>query len=488
MNKTYDVVIVGGGAVGCAIARELSRYKLKTALIEKDPDVAGETSGRNSAVVHAGFNNRTGSLMAKLCVEGNQGFEELCRELDVPYKKTGKFLVAFDEEDERILEGLIKKGEANGCKGLRMVSAEELHEILPGVGGISAMISPETAIFDPFLYTIALAENAVKNGVEVFLSHEVTAIDKTEGGFTVTAGGEEFNAKVVINSAGLGSAKVAKMAGIDDYEIYPCRGEYFILDTIADEYLKVPVYPAPKPGIGGLGVHLTPTIHGNVIIGPSAEYLDDGSDYSVTAPILDKLWKEAHDLLPALKRSDIIGGFAGIRPKQAPPTEGGYHDFIIKEEEALPGFIDLIGIESPGLTASVPIARMVCGIVGGILPLTENEGFDGTHKAALKFKEQTPEKQAELIKENPDYGEVVCRCQTITKQEIKDAIENPLGVHTLAGLKYRAWCMTGRCQGGYCLGRIVEILRDEYGIEPEDVRYRGEGSYMFVKGGAQDEE
>lgn len=480
MNESFDILVIGAGAVGSAIARELSRYQVRVGVVEKDPDVAGETSGRNSAVVHAGFNNRPGSLMAKLCVEGSRGFQALCDELDVPYRKTGKYLVAFNQTDEDILRKLVEKGTTNGCRGLHMVSEEELHHSLPGMGGLSAMSSPETAIFDPFLYTVALAENAAANGVQFFLSHEVTAIEKTSEGFIVTAGGETLSARCLVNSAGLGAAAVAAMAGVSDYRVYPCRGEYYILDTVAADCLSAPVYPAPRPGIGGLGVHLTPTIHGNVIIGPSAEYLDDPADYATTAPTLDKLWHEAQQLLPALQRNSIIGSFAGIRPKTAPPAEGGFHDFIIREESSQPGLIDLIGIESPGLTASVPIARMVCGLVSKILPLRADPDFNGTHESILRFREQTTERQAELIAQDPDYGEIICRCQTVTKREICDAIENPLGVHTFSAIKYRAWCMTGRCQGGYCISRVAEILRDEYGVAPEDMRLRGEGSYLFT--------
>lgn len=480
METKVDVLVIGAGAVGCAIARELSRYRLRVAVLEKNPDVAGETSGRNSAVVHAGFNNRPGSLMARLCVEGSQGFETLCGELDVPYRKTGKYLVAFDQKDQKILQDLIEKGRKNGCRGLRMADEAELHQVFPDIGGISAMYSPETAVFDPFLYTVALAENAASNGVQFFLSRKVTDIARIRDGFLVTAGGERFSARCVINSAGLDSADVSNMAGVSGYRIYPCRGEYYILDTIAAKYLPTPVYPAPQPGIGGLGVHLTPTIHGNIMIGPSAEYLEDSEDYGTTAPILDKLWREAKQLMPSLPKGAVIGSFAGIRPKTAPPTEGGYHDFIIQEEPSQPGLINLIGIESPGLTASVPIGRMVCGMVSRLFPLETRPDFDGRRKGILRFKEQTPKRQAELIAQDPDYGEIICRCQTITKREICAAIENPLGVRTLSGIKYRAWCMTGRCQGGYCLPRIAEILREEYSIEPEDMRYRGEGSYLFT--------
>ena len=479
MENRFDVLIVGAGAVGCAIARELSRYRLRTVVVEKEADVAAGTSGRNSAVVHAGFNNKVGSLMAKLCVEGNEGFEALCRELDVPYKKTGKLIVAFDGAQVEILKNLIRQGEANGCKGLRLIGQEELRTLAPNIGGIAAMSSPNTAIFDPFLYTVALAENALKNGAEFRLSTEVTAIGRENGLFAVETNAGTLHSRILINSAGLRSGEIAAMAGVEGYRIYPCRGEYLILDKIAKDNLAMPVYPAPAPGIGGLGVHLTPTIHGNIIIGPNAEYIDDDEDCSTEKKTLDQLFAEAKLLMPALQRKDIIGAYSGIRSKLAPPEEGGFRDFIIREEPGVENFIDLVGIESPGMTASMPIARRVAAMVTEKLHPAENTAFDPTRQGILRFAEQTPEKKAELIARDSDYGEIICRCQHITKKEICQAIENPLGVRTISAIKYRAWPTTGRCQGGYCLNRIVEILEKEYGIAPEHITQRGGGSELF---------
>ena len=480
MKNQFDVLIVGGGAVGCAVARELSRSKLSIALLEKESDVACGTSGRNSAVVHAGFNNKPGTLMAQLCVEGNEGFEALCAELDVPYNKTGKVLVAFNEAEMGTLAKLVKQGETNGCKGLRLVDQEEVQKLVPNVGGVGGMVSPNTAIFDPFIYTIALAENAIANGAQFFLEHEVTGVRKEDGLFVVTTPKGEFKTKILVNSAGMYSDKVSAMAGVDEYRIYPCRGEYLILDKIAEEYLNIPVYPAPAAGIGGLGVHLTPTIHGNIIIGPSNEYIEDQEDCASTQEVLDKLFKEAQMLLPPLQRKDIIGSYCGIRSKLAPPSEGGFRDFVIKEEPAVENFINLVGIESPGMTASMPIAKRVADMVKAKLNPEENAEFCGKRTGILRFAEQTPEKKAELIAQDPDYGEVVCRCQQVTKKEIRQAIENPLGAKTISAIKYRAWPTTGRCQGGYCLFRIVEMLEKEYGVKIEEVSQRGEGSELFT--------
>ena len=478
VHPDYDIFIIGGGAVGCAAARELSRYRAKIALAEAAPDVAAGASGRNSAVIHAGFNNRTGSLMAQLCVRGSRGFPALCEELDVPYKLTGKLLVAFDQEDLATLRRLKEQGDRNGCRDLRLLSRDELRTKLPQVGGIGAMESPHTGVFDPFQYTVALAENAAANGVDFYLSHPVTAIKKVPGGFAVTAGGQVFTARRVVNCAGLHSDEISALAGVEGYRIYPCRGEYFILDKT--DMLPMPIYPAPKKGAGGLGVHLTPTVHGNLIIGPSAEYIDDPEDTASTRPVMDQLFREARQLLPGLERKQIIGAYCGVRPKQAPPGEGGFWDFVIKEEEACPGLINLIGIESPGLTASVPIAQTVAEIIGQTMDLTPDPSFDGRRTGILRFKEQSREAQAALIARDPDYGEVICRCQTVTRAELRQAIENPLGVKTIAGIKYRAWVTTGRCNGGYCLPRIAQMLTEDYGLAPEEVTYRGEGSSLFA--------
>lgn len=479
-QNQFDIVIVGAGAVGCAIARELSRYQLKIAVLEKESDVAAGTSGRNSAVVHAGFNNKPGSLMAKLCVEGNEGFEKLCRELDVPYKKTGKLIVAFDESDFVGIDKLIENGKKNGVKDLEFVGEDVVKRLEPHVGGIGAMLSPNTAITNPFLYTVALAENAVQNGVRFFLETEIKGISKRDNLFRIKAGDSYFYSRYIINSAGLYSDRISSMAGETGYRIYPCRGEYFILDKRTSQYLNMPVYPVPRPGIGGLGVHLTPTMEGNILIGPSAEYIKTKNDYGATKNVMDKLFKEAKELLPPLSMKHIIRSYTGIRSKIVGPKTGGFGDFIIEESKVVPGLINLIGIESPGLTSSAPISRMVRDIIAGKEDLAPKKEFIAERKGIVQFRELPLEQKQALIKESPEYGEIVCRCEGITKKEILDAINNPLGVTTLAGIKYRARAMMGRCQGGYCLTRVVDMLKNEKGISPEKITLRGGNSKLFT--------
>ena len=478
---TYDVVVVGGGAVGCAIARELSRYRLKIALLEKEPDVACGTSGRNSAVVHAGFNNKPGTLMARFCVEGNKRFEGLCKDLDVPYLKTGKYLVAFNDADVETLQGLVENGQKNGSIGISMITGDEMRKTEPNVSGIMAMHSSNTAVFNPFLYTVALAENAKSNGVDFYFESELVSAEKDESGFELhTSDGKIIRARYVVNSAGLFSAEVAKLFGVNDYNIYPCRGEYFILDKAALDIIHTPIYPAPQKGIGGLGVHLTPTIDGNIIIGPSAEYIDEKDDYATTESIMQKLMKEAQQLLPQISPSLVIGAYAGLRSKQAPKSEGGFRDFVIKEEETVPGLIDLIGIESPGLTASVPIAEYVTEIIKSKEELEPNDSFDPHRKGIVRFRELSADDRAKLIETDPLYGEVVCRCETVTKGEIRDAINSLLGPITVSSIKNRTRITTGRCQGGYCLNKTIGMLISEYGQKPETIRHREVGTELFI--------
>ncbi|PYG89855.1 glycerol-3-phosphate dehydrogenase [Ruminiclostridium sufflavum DSM 19573] len=480
IDNLFDIIIVGAGAVGCAVARELSRYNLKIAVLEKESDVAAGTSGRNSAVVHAGFNNKPGSLMAKLCVEGNEGFESICRELDVPYKKTGKLIVAFEESDFAGIDRLIENGRKNGVKGLEFVDAGVVKRLEPHVGGIGAMLSPNTAITNPFIYTVALAENAAVNGAVFYFNTEVRGISRQDRLFRVRAGDTFFRGRYIVNSAGLYSDRISSMAGEKGYKVYPCRGEYFILDKRTSQYLNMPVYPVPRPGLGGLGVHLTPTVEGNILIGPSAEYIKTKCDYSSTKKVMDRLFKEARELLPPLSMRHIIRSYTGIRSKLVGPKTGGFGDFVIEESEAVPGLINLVGIESPGLTSSVPISRMVRDIIANREDITPKSSFISVRKGIVPFRELTIEQKEELIKEYPDYGEVVCRCEGITKKEVLDAINNPLGVATLSGIKYRARPMMGRCQGGYCLTRIVDILNNEKGLPPEEITLRGKESKLFT--------
>lgn len=499
MDLKYDVIIIGAGVIGSAIAREMSRFDLKIAVLEKELDVCSETSGRNSGVLHAGFNNKPGSLMAKYCVQGCLGFDQVAQELDIPFKRTGKIVVGFQEEDKARLMQLKEQGDKNGVPGLEIIGKERMRELAPYVGGEFALYSPATGILNPFIYTIALAENAQQNGVDFYFDNEVLAIRRLNRGFRdkssqhtlrkntgieniyqVTTTKAAYTGKWVINCAGLYSDRIARMLGIEDYTIHPCRGEYFILDKKAGDYLKIPAYPVPNPKEGGLGVHLTPTIDGNVLIGPSTEYIEARDDYSATQKIMDLLIKDGGRIFPYLKREYFIRNFAGIRPKLVSKSQGGFADFVIEEREESPQTINLIGMESPGLTSALPVARRVIEIMGQKENLRKKADFNPYRKGILCFNEQTPEKKRELIRRNPHYGEIICRCETITKAEILEAIHNPLQVETVIGIKNRTRAMMGRCQGGYCQTRITELIMEEKNKKAEEVIYARNKGNMFV--------
>ena len=480
MKEIYDAIIIGSGVVGSAIAREMSKYKLKIGVLEKELDVCNETSGRNSGVLHAGFNNKPGSLMAKFCVEGNKNFDKLSKDLDIPFKRTGKLVVGFTEEDKEKLIQMKRQGEENQVEGLEIIDKKRIKEIAPYIDGNYAMYSPMTGILNPFIYTIAMAENAKENGVDFYLDNEVIDINKSKDIYEIKTNKDTYKSRWIINAAGLNSDKIARMLGIEDYKIHPCRGEYFILDKKVGEFLNMPAYPVPNPKEGGLGIHLTPSVDGNIFIGPSSEFINDNDDYSVTKGTMDLLLKDGSKIFPHIKKEHFIRNFSGIRPKLVGKNQGGYGDFIIEENKKFPRNINLIGIESPGLTSAVPIAKYVINLINEKEHLKINEDFNGKRKGIVKFNEQPIEIKRKLIEENPNYGEIICRCETITKAEILEAINNPLGVETVTGIKYRTRAMMGRCQGGYCQTRITELIKEEKNRKVEEILYSRKNSNMFV--------
>ena len=477
--RSFDVIIIGGGAVGCAIAYVLGKHNLSIALLEKNPDVAMGTSGKNSAVVHAGFNNRPGSLMAKYCVKGNKGFEAICKALDVPYKRTGKLVVGFNDEDMAIIDKIIADGKENGCIGLSRINQNEMKDLEPEIAGVGALFSANTAIFDPFIYTIHLCEAAIQNGASFFINNEVQSIQKEGDSFIIVTNSDEYKCDMLVNSAGLYADKIAAMAGDFSFTIYPCRGEYLILDTDAGKLLSRPVYPVPRPGVGGLGVHLTTTMDGNVLIGPSAEYINDCEDYSTTSVMLDNLFQEAKVLLPSLHKNMIIGAYTGIRPKLVSRGQANYGDFVIEESLIVENLVNLIGIESPGVTASIPIAEKVADIIGKKKNAKSNKRYRANYRGAPRFSSLNDKKQNALIAQNQDYGEVVCRCKTVTKAEVLQALHNPLKARTITSIKNRVHTTMGRCQGGYCLTKLIDIIMDEFNLPPEGVVYRYSGDMPF---------
>ncbi len=476
----FDVLVIGGGVVGSAIARELTRYKLKIGVLEKNLDVCYETSGRNSGVVHGGFAYDPGTLKAKLCVQGNKMMDELSKDLGFEFKRCGKVLVGKTEEDLQNLKKTIAQGEKNGASNLFLIDKEELHKICPTAVGEFAMFSKNSGILDPFNYTIALAENACNNGAKYFFDNEVIDIkfDKEEKEYTVTTTKDTYKTSWVINAAGLGCGKVSDMLGIKGYKIIGSKGDYIILDRRLGALLPMPIYPVPSNTY--MGIHVTNTTDGNVIIGPNAEVTNNFEYYGVPQENMDYLANSASEIWPYIKKADYIRNYSGILPKWV-DDNGVIQDFKIEiKDDIAPQAVNLVGIESPGLTAAVPIAMMVVDMIQERINLEENKNFNPKREGIVRFEQASDEEKEKLIKQDPDYGEVICRCEKVTKAEILKAIHNPLGVSTMTGIKYRTRSMMGRCQGGYCQMRIEKMIEDELGIKDTDVRYARKNSWIFT--------
>ena len=488
MQQSYDVVVIGGGVVGSAIARELSRWRLRIAVLEKESDVCTQTSGRNTGMLHAGFLYKTGSLKAICAVEGNQEFDAVAQELDVPFKRTGKLIVGFTDEHRQRLEHFMARGEANGVKGLELIDRKRMDELEPSAGGNFAMWCPASGILDPFAYTIALAENAVRNGVDYFLNCAFLGEERQpDGTHLLHTEKGDFRTRWVVNSAGLRSAEVSARLGIPGYVIKPVKGEYFVLDKLAGQFARIPVYPAPNPD-NTFDTHATPTVDGNVLIGPDSQLARDDQDYESTQAAMDGLIESGSRMFQHMDKSYFIRNFAGIRPKRVDPATGAVQDFVLETRDEAPGVVNLVGIESPGLTSALPLARRAVALIRAKEELVPNPGFDPRRKGIRRFIDMSDGEREAAIAANPDYGEIFCRCEQVTKAEILQAIHNPLGVHTVNGIKVRTRATMGRCQGGYCETRITEALQQELGLDCRDIELGPAGSWMFtgsVKGGGE---
>lgn len=467
-----DIVIIGAGVSGCAIARELSRCEADILVVEREEDVCCGTSKANSAIVHAGFDAAHGSLMAKLNVEGSRLMPQLARDLDIPFRQNGSLVVLMDEEDRPALNRLYQNGLANAVEGLCIVEREALRTLEPNIsdGAVAALYAPTGGIICPFGLTYALAENAAANGVRFQFDSEVTGVEPMEGGWRVHTVKGDLEAKVVVNAAGLYSDKIHNMVADDTMTIIPRRGDYFLLDRTTGGFVKHTVFQLPSKL--GKGVLVTPTVHGNTLVGPTAIDLQDKEATATTQAGLDSVREKSGICVRNLPLGQTITSFAGLRAHEA------RHEFFIGQVK--PGFVDCAAIESPGLTSAPAIGKMVAGIVRKILKLPEKSDFISTRKGILDPRTLRLEDRGRLIRENPAYGTVICRCETVTEGEILDAIHRVPGARSLDGVKRRTRAGMGRCQGGFCGPRVMEILARELGVDQREITKSGGGSRLIV--------
>ncbi len=475
MQKT-DVVIIGAGAVGCAIARELSKYNVDVIVVDKNEDIGGDASKSNSAIIHTGYDATPDTLESQLVVAANPMYDEIVKDLDVPFKRIGAILPAITDEQFEQLPAIKEKAFKNRVYDVEYKTKEELlkmePELNPEVKG--GLYIPRESIIDPFILVQALAENAYENGVQFMLKAKVTDI-KTENGkikSVVTEKGE-IETKYVINSAGLYCDEIASMVGKADYKVVARKGEFYILDKNTSCQVNHIVLPIPtKITKGKL---MCPTIHGNMLVGPTAEEQESKVDKSTTAAGLESIAKDVRNLVPNVNLRDTITQYSGLRPNRNP--EGLHFDMY----DDLEGYVNLSGVRSTGLTLSVAMGKYVVQqllMSGAGFILKEN--FNPKRKGIVKFCEQTREVQQQLIKENPLYGNIVCRCETITEAEILEAIHRPLGAKSVDAVKRRVRAGMGRCQAGFCGPKVIEILSRELNIKPTEINKHNDGSYMVT--------
>lgn len=463
-----DIIVIGAGVVGCSIARELSKYNLDVLVVEKNSDVSEGISKGNSGIVHAGYNEKIGTLKAKLNIEGNKIFDDLSRDLQFPFKRNGAFILAFSDEEMKTLESLKENGEKLGVEGLEILTREEALNIEPNLNKeIVGVLNVKTSgIVSPYEMTIALAENAAENGVEFKLNSKVTSIEKISEGYKVTLNNKELvSGKLIINASGLEGAFLNNLVSMSKREINPVKGEYCLFDKVAGAMINKTLFQVPNKL--SKGVLVTPTAEGNLLVGPNAV---EGKTLETSREGIDEILDKSKKSLEELPVARILNTFSGIRPK----TKG--EDFIIEEVEDAKNFINVIGIDSPGLTAAPAIGVYVVNMIKERLDLVEKKNFKKTREKIVRFAELSLEEKNKLIKEKPAYGHMVCKCEFITEGEIVEAIHRPIKALTVDAIKRRTRASMGGCQGVGCTLPISKILSRELGIDISDINKNSEGS------------
>jgi len=472
LNK--DIIIIGGGVVGCAVARQLSRYEASIAVLEGGSDVAEGASKANSGIVHAGFDAKPGSLKAKLNVEGANMYKELCADVNAPYAQPGAMVLAFSEAERPTIEKLYEQGIQNGVPQLRIIEREEIVQMEPAVNPdvVCALLVPTSGLTSPYELTCALADHAAVNGVEFLTETFVNEIKPVEGGYVLDTSKGEMTARIVINCAGVNSAKLHNQLSDKKLTIIPRKGEYYLLDHTKPLQFTMTMFQCPSKM--GKGVLVSPTCHGNLLLGPSAIDVEDGTDVSTTAEALAAVGKASRLTWPKENLRTVITTFAGIRAHE----ENG--DFVIGAVEGQKGAYETVGVESPGLSAAPAIAKYLVGMIAENEGLKEKAEWKPAPKREKPFYAMTLEERAELVKRDPLNGALVCRCEQVTEAEIRAAIRRPVGARTIDAVKRRTRAGMGRCQGGFCSPRVLEILAEELNLDPTEITKCGGKSNLLV--------
>ena len=464
----YDVIIIGGGVIGCTIARTLSKYDLSIALLEKEADMACGTTKANSGVVHAGYAAEREYLKRDLCIKGNKMYTQAVEELNFPFQRIGSFVVALEDNQIKDLERQRKEGTQDGVPGLELIlDKEKIKYMEPNITDevVGVLHAPSAGLVSPYEMTFALAENAATNGVKFFLNQKVKRIKHQNYVFIIKSKTKEFRANNVINAAGINAAKISKMVGMDYFDIMPRKGEYILFDRNSMHLNKI-LFPIPTKI--SKGILVCPTLHGNTFIGPNAQNITDKKDTSTTEAGLKEIIEGARKLVPNLPVRASIRNFAGLR---AVPDA---YDFIIDNTDIY-GFINVAGILSPGLTSCFAIAEKVVGFLELLgLGLKIKDDYNPIRPKPERFKDFSKEELDKKIQEDPTWANIICRCETIPEKEILNAIHSPVGATNVDGVKFRCRPGMGRCQGGFCRPRVMEILSRELNIPYEMITKKGE--------------
>ena len=477
----FDVVVIGAGIVGSLVARKLSSYELSIAVLEKEPDVGNVTTMANSAIVHSGYDPVPGTLKAKLNVLGNKMMDKVCEELDVEMERIGSLTVALYDEQLPMLESLAKRSAENGVE-VKILSAKETLELEPNINPCvkGSLLAPTAGIINPFTFAVHAMENAVDNGVKLFLQEKVIKIEKKDGIFNIICeSGNSYQSKLIINATGVYSDEIHKMIEPIDYSITPRKGEYFILDHYSDSLVKHTIFPLPSEK--GKGILVTPSIGGTYLIGPSAEAMPSKDDVSTDKPTLDEIRRQALDMVPSIPFNQVIRTFAGSRP--TPST----HDFIIKFADKDDHFITLSGIESPGLVSAPAIAEYcVNEFVSKVIDLKANPNYNPQVKKRPRFDKMSFAEHEEFVKKNPEYGQIICNCEKISLGEILFEMNTSVPPKTIKAVKKRTRAGFGKCQGGFCQPLVTKLISEKFNIPLNKVLFQKADSYVMpykLKGG-----